>query len=73
MKFPLQQLTAAFKADPSGGYIAYIVEMDGVNTQGETIQEAKENLVDALQGMIEIRQEEAQQQKDTSFEPLIFA
>ncbi len=39
------QLTAVFE---EGGYIAYLAEMDGLNTQGETIEEAKENPLDAF-------------------------
>jgi hypothetical protein len=37
-------LTAVFEEAEEGGYIAYIVEIQGVNTQGETLEEAKENL-----------------------------
>ncbi len=37
-------LTAVFEKAEEGGYIAYIEEIPGVNTQGETISEAKENL-----------------------------
>ena len=35
-------ITAVFEKAEEGGYIAYIEEIPGVNTQGETIQEAKE-------------------------------
>ncbi len=41
------RLTAVFEKC-SGGYIAYIEEIPGVNTQGKTIKEARENLSDAL-------------------------
>ncbi|MBI4646718.1 MAG: type II toxin-antitoxin system HicB family antitoxin, partial [Bacteroidia bacterium] len=36
-----RKLTAVFESAEEGGYIAYIEEMPGVNTQGETIDEAK--------------------------------
>jgi predicted RNase H-like HicB family nuclease len=34
-------------------YIAYIKELPGVNTQGRTLAEARENLKDALQLIVE--------------------
>lgn len=42
-------LTAVFEEAKEGGYVAYIEEIPGVNTQGETLEEAKENLKDALE------------------------
>jgi predicted RNase H-like HicB family nuclease len=42
-------LTAVFEEAEEGGYIAYIEEIPGVNTQGETLEEAKVNLADALE------------------------
>ncbi len=42
------QLTAVFEPCEEGGYIAYIKEIEGINTQGETIEEAKDNLADAI-------------------------
>lgn len=43
------KLTAVFEKADEGGYIAYIEEVPGVNTQGETIEEAKSNLREALE------------------------
>lgn len=42
------RLTAVFEAAEEGGFIGSIEEMPGVNTQGETIEETKENLLEAL-------------------------
>lgn len=42
------ELTAVFEEAEEGGYIAYVEEIPGVNTQGETLEEAKVNLMDAL-------------------------
>ena len=42
------KLTAVFENAEEGGYIGYVEEMPGVNTQGETIDETKANLIDAL-------------------------
>jgi len=46
-------LTAVYEPCPEGGYIGYIKEIDGVNTQGQTLEETKENLADALHFMFE--------------------
>ncbi len=37
------------------GFSAYIQELDGVNTQGKTIEETRENLEDALSMIAEIK------------------
>lgn len=47
------EMTAVFEPCPEGGYIAYIQELSGINTQGETLNEAKENLADAVNLMFE--------------------
>src|ERR1700757_2953743 len=41
------KLTAVFESCEEGGYHAFISEIKGVHTQGETIKETTENLVDA--------------------------
>jgi len=45
--------TAVFVEDPQGGYSAYVEEIPGANSQGETLEEAKENLLEALQMVLE--------------------
>lgn len=42
------EMTAVFEPCDEGGFIAYVQELSGINTQGETLEEAKENLVDAV-------------------------
>lgn len=42
------QMTAVFEQCDEGGFIAYIEEIQGINTQGETLEEARENLTDAV-------------------------
>ena len=42
------KLTAVFEAAEEGGFIGSIEEIPGVNTQGETIEETKVNLLEAL-------------------------
>jgi predicted RNase H-like HicB family nuclease len=42
------EMTAVFEPCDEGGFIAYVQELSGINTQGETLEEAKENLADAV-------------------------
>ena len=42
------EMTAVFEPCDEGGFIAYVQEIPGINTQGESIDEAKENLADAV-------------------------
>jgi len=46
------KLTAVFKAVPEG-YIAWVEEVPGANTQGATIEEARANLREALELVLE--------------------
>jgi len=48
------KLTAVFEKVPEG-YIGYVEEISGVNTQGDTLEEAKANLVEALQLVLDAR------------------
>lgn len=41
-------LTAIFEEVEEGGFIAYVAELPGANTQGETLQEVRENLSEAI-------------------------
>ena len=52
------EMTAVFELSADGGYIAYIEEIPGINSQGDTIEEAKENLTDAINLMFEERRSE---------------
>ena len=57
MKLYNLSFTAVFVEDPAGGYSAYIEEIPGANTQGETLDEAKENLAEALQMVLDANKE----------------
>lgn len=46
------ELTAVFQKVPEG-YIAFIEEIPGTNTQGATLKEAQENLDEAVQMVLE--------------------
>jgi predicted RNase H-like HicB family nuclease len=47
------ELTAIFREAPEGGYIATVREIPGALTQGDTLEEARANLQDAVRLMIE--------------------
>ena len=46
------KLTAVFMAVPEG-YIAFVEEIPGANTQGDTLEEARENLREAVELILE--------------------
>ena len=54
------QLTAVFE-EHGDWCVAYIEEIPGVNTQGRTKKEARENLEDALQLFLEANRELARE------------
>ena len=46
------RLTAVFKKVPEG-YIGFVEELPGANTQGATLEEARANLEEAIQLVLE--------------------
>ena len=66
------QLTAVFEKVPEG-YVAFVEELPGANTQGETLEEARSNLTEAVQLVLEANRTLAQKTlggKDVIREPL---
>jgi predicted RNase H-like HicB family nuclease len=55
------QLTAVFIPAAEGGYTAMAEEIPGAISEGETIEEARENLADALRMVLECNREIARQ------------
>ena len=45
--------TAVFLEVPEGGFSGYIEEIPGANSQGETLDEVKTNLIEAIQLVLE--------------------
>ena len=45
-------LTAVFQ-EVSGGYIAFVEELPGANTQGATLDEARTNLAEAVEMVLD--------------------
>lgn len=46
------QLTAVFRKVPEG-YVAFVEELPGANTQGSTLDEARSNLLEAVELVLE--------------------
>ena len=53
------KFTAVYEPAAEGGYVAWLEEMPGIQTQGETLDEAKANLLDAFQLSLEYLREKA--------------
>ena len=66
------KLTAAFEKVPEG-YIGFVEELPGANTQGKTLGEARANLLEAVELVLEtnrILAEEMPAGRDCIREPL---
>jgi predicted RNase H-like HicB family nuclease len=66
------QFTAVFQKVPEG-YIAFVEELPGANTQGATLDEARENLQEAIHLVLEANRmlaEESIEGRDVIREPL---
>lgn len=69
------RLTAVFEQVPEG-YIAFVEELPGANTQGATLDEARDNLGEAVALVLEANRtlsEEAIQGKTVIREPIVVA
>jgi len=55
------ELTAVFRKVPEG-YIAFVEELPGANTQGETLEEARANLEEAVQLVLQANRELAEEE-----------
>ena len=53
------QLTAVFMQVPEG-YIGFVEELPGANTQGDTLEEARENLREAVELVLEANRQLAE-------------
>ena len=66
-------LTAVYQKAEEGGYIGFVEELPGANTQGETLEEVRENLQEAIALVLEgnrILAEEALAGQEAIREPL---
>lgn len=49
------EFTAIIEAAPEGGYWAICPEVPGANGQGETVEDSKNNLIEAIELILEDR------------------
>jgi len=69
------KLTAVFKKYPEG-YAAFVEELPGANTQGRTLEEARTNLIEAVELVLETNRQISQKTlagEDVIREPLIIS
>ena len=59
----MEKFTAVFQQDQRW-WIGYIEELPGANTQGRTLEEARENLKEAVQLVIEANRELARRETE---------
>ena len=55
------ELTAVFRKVPEG-YVGFVEELPGANTQGATLEEARENLVEAVNLVLEANRQLAEEE-----------
>lgn len=68
------ELTAVFMQVPEG-YVAFVEELPGANTQGATLEEARENLREAVALVLEANRERAERSlrgRSVTREPFAF-
>ena len=71
----MEKFTAVFEQE-GRWWIGYVEELPGANTQGQTLEEARENLKEAVQLVIEANRELARREtegKDVIREELMVA
>jgi predicted RNase H-like HicB family nuclease len=57
-----EKLTAVFRKSKYG-YIGYVEELPGANTQGKTLEETKKNLIEAIQLVLEANRQMAEEEQ----------
>ena len=58
--------TAVFEPAPEGGYTAFVEELPGAISQGETLEEARENLKEAIDLILECNRDLANRDVDVT-------
>lgn len=48
------KLNAILEPQPGGGYTAYIPALPGCVSEGDTVEEARQNILDALRGYLAV-------------------
>lgn len=60
----MEKFTAIYEQGENGWIVATCPEVPGAITQGETREEARENLKDAIHEMLEVMREDAEKDLD---------
>jgi predicted RNase H-like HicB family nuclease len=58
--------TAVFEPAPEGGYTAFVEELPGAISQGETLEEARENLKEVIDLILECNRDLANRDVDVT-------
>ena len=58
----MEKYTAIYERGEDGWWVASCLEMPEAITQGETIDEARDDLKDAIQLLLEVRREDAEKE-----------
>ncbi len=69
----MEKFTAVFERDEGDWWIGYVEELPGANTQGRTLEEARENLKEVVSLVLEANREIARREsegRDVIREPL---
>lgn len=66
----MERVTLVFEPAEKGGYSAYVAEVPGVNSQGETLEEAKRLVLEALHELLEYRREKARRKAEPGCLPV---
>lgn len=69
----IEHFTAVFEHTEDGWWVGYVEEVPGAHTQGASLDEARENLKEALQLILEANRELARREsegRDVIREPL---
>ena len=53
------ELNATHRCDTDGWFVAYVAELTGANSQGETLEEARANLREAVALVVRVHRERA--------------
>lgn len=69
----MESLTLVFEPAEEGGFSAYVAEIPGANSQGETMEEAREMVLEALRELLAYRREKALSREKVVTEQVILA
>jgi predicted RNase H-like HicB family nuclease len=69
----MDKVTLVFEPAQEGGFSAYVAEVPGANSQGETMEEARAMVLEALHDLLEYRREKARAKVTAVFEQVALA